>query len=48
MIANAWMRTGDSASAREFMVFFDITFMMISRGQIGLLRGDVDLVGMMC
>ena len=45
MIANAWMRTGDSTSATEFKEFLDNTFTMIPRGQIGLLRGDSGFSG---
>lgn len=45
MIANAWMRTGDSASATEFKEFLDNTFTMIPREQIGLLRGDSGFSG---
>lgn len=40
MIANAWMRTGDSASSTEFKEFLDNTFTMVPRESIGLLRGD--------
>ncbi len=45
MIANAWMRTGDSASATEFKEFLDNTFTLIPREQIGLLRGDSGFSG---
>ena len=45
MIANAWMRTGDSASATEFKEFLDNTFTMIPRENIGLLRGDSGFSG---
>ena len=45
MVANAWMRTGDSASATEFIDFLDNTFAVIPRGQIGLLRGDSGFSG---
>ena len=45
MIANAWMRTGDSASATEFKEFLDNTFTMIPRSLIGLLRGDSGFSG---
>jgi len=31
MIANAWMRTGDSTSGTEFKEFLDNTFTMIPR-----------------
>lgn len=40
MIANAWMRTRDSAGVTYFKEFLDTTFTMISREYIGLLRGD--------
>jgi len=45
MIANAWMRTGDSASATEFKEFLDNTFTMIPRSRIGLVRGDSGFSG---
>jgi hypothetical protein len=45
MIANAWMRTGDSASATEFKEFLDNTFTMIPRECIGLVRGDSGFSG---
>ena len=45
MIANAWMRTGDSASATEFKEFLDNTFTMIPRDRIGLVRGDSGFSG---
>jgi hypothetical protein len=45
MIANAWMRTGDSASSTEFKEFLDNTFTMIPRNSIGLVRGDSGFSG---
>jgi len=45
MIANAWMRTGDSASSTEFKEFLDNTFTMIPRSSIGLVRGDSGFSG---
>jgi len=45
MVANAWMRTGDSASATEFKEFLDNTFTMIPRECIGLVRGDSGFSG---
>jgi len=45
MIANAWMRTGDSASSTEFEEFLDNTFTMIPRSYIGLVRADSGFSG---
>jgi hypothetical protein len=40
MVANAWMRTGDSASSTEFVEFLDNTFTMLPREKVSLLRAD--------
>lgn len=45
MIANAWMRTGDSASSTEFKEFLENTFTMIPRDKIALVRGDSGFSG---
>jgi hypothetical protein len=45
MVANAWMRSGNSASATEFKEFLDNTFTMVPRQCIGLLRGDSGFSG---
>lgn len=40
MVANAWMRTGDSASSTDFTEFFDELLTIILPDQIGLFRAD--------
>jgi hypothetical protein len=45
MVANAWMRTGDSTSSTEFKEFLDNTFTMIGQERIGLVRGDSGFSG---
>lgn len=45
MIANAWMRTGDRASATEFKIFLFNNFTMIPWEYIGVLRGDSGFSG---
>jgi hypothetical protein len=45
MVANAWMRAGDSASSTEFREFLDDTFTKISADRIGLIRADSGFSG---
>jgi len=45
MVANAWMRTGDSTSSTEFKEFLDNTFTMVGQDRIGLVRGDSGFSG---
>ena len=40
MVANAWMRTGDSASSTDFTEFFDELLTIIPAKRIGLFRAD--------
>ena len=40
MIANAWMRTGDSASSTDFTEFFNELLSIIPIDRIGLIRAD--------
>jgi len=40
MIANAWIRSGDSASNTQFIEFLKNTFEMIPAHRVSLLRGD--------
>jgi hypothetical protein len=40
MIANAWMRTGDSASSTDFTEFFNELLSIIPFDRIGLIRAD--------
>jgi len=40
MIANAWLRTGDSASSTDFTDFFDELLTIIPPARIGLFRAD--------
>jgi hypothetical protein len=45
MVANGWMRTGDSASSSDFKEFLDNTFTMIPQDRIGLIRADSGFSG---
>jgi hypothetical protein len=40
MVANSWMRTGDSASSTDFTEFFDELLTIIPPERIGLFRAD--------
>lgn len=40
MVVNAWMRTGDSHSTTDATEFLEETFQIVSRDNIGLIRGD--------
>jgi len=40
MVANAWMRTGDSHSSKDFTEFFDELLTIIPVEKIGLFRAD--------
>lgn len=41
MVVNAWMRTGDSHSVTDAKEFLIEVFQIVSRSNVGLLRGDV-------
>lgn len=40
MVVNAWMRSGDSHSTTDTVEFLEETFQIVSRENVGLLRGD--------
>jgi len=40
MVANAWMRTGDSVASTDFEEFFDELLTIIPKDRIGLFRAD--------
>lgn len=40
MIANAWMRTGDSSSGTDFLEFYEETKQIVKPERIGLVRAD--------
>lgn len=40
MVANSWIRSGNSASNTEFIEFLQNTFTMVPRHKVSLLRGD--------
>jgi hypothetical protein len=45
MVVNAWMRTGDSASATEATDFLSEVFTIVEPNNIGLIRGDAGFYG---
>lgn len=45
MVANAWMRTGDSSSSTDFEAFMDELFEIIPPEKIGLFRADSGYYG---
>ena len=45
MVANAWMRTGDSVASTDFEEFFDELLTIIPKDRIGLLRADSGFYG---
>ncbi len=45
MVANAWMRTGDSASSTDFDRFFDELLGILPSERIGLIRADSGFYG---
>lgn len=45
MVANAWMRTGNSAAATDFQAFFDELLQILPADQIGLVRADSGFYG---
>lgn len=48
MVANAWMRTGDSASQTDFEAFLTQTLEIVSPEKIGLVRADSGFSGNNC
>lgn len=48
MVANAWMRTGDSASPTDFEAFLTQTLEIVSPEKIGLVRADSGFSGNTC
>lgn len=40
MVANSWIRSGNSAGNTEFIEFLQNTFTMVPRQKVSLLRGD--------
>ncbi len=45
MVANAWMRTGDSGASTDFDEFFDELLGIIPKDRIGLVRADSGFYG---
>lgn len=45
MVANAWMRTGDSSASTDFEEFMDELFQIIPTERIGLFRADSGFYG---
>ena len=45
MVANAWMRTGDSVASTDFEEFFDELLTIIPKDRIGLFRADSGFYG---
>ena len=45
MVANAWMRTGDSGASTDFKEFFDELLTIIPKNRIGLVRADSGFYG---
>ena len=45
MVANAWMRSGDSAASTDFNDFFEELLTIIPRERIGLIRADSGFYG---
>jgi len=45
MVANAWMRTGDSVASTDFEEFFDELLTIIPKDRIGLVRADSGFYG---
>ncbi len=45
MVANAWMRTGDSAASTDFKEFFEELLTIIPKKRIGLVRADSGFYG---
>jgi len=45
MVANAWMRTGDTVASSEFEGFFNELLTIIPKERIGLVRADSGFYG---
>lgn len=45
MVANAWMRSGDSAASTDFEAFLEELLDILPAGKIGLLRADAGFYG---